>query len=309
MLAYVVGNLFQSPAHVLVNTVNTVGVMGKGIAKTFKIIYPEMFKRYQHLCETKKLTIGRLWLYKTPNKLILNFPTKTTWREPSRIEYIEKGLKAFVKGYADQGITSIAFPALGCGNGELNWEKQVRPLMEKYLKPLPIDIFIYVYKKGKDIPEHKNIKAISQWLRSEPESLGFEEVWTDLKKLIGSGIELRSFHKNQPFRVGLLEGEKGLPIAIKERNETIFYDELLSFWNTLRSYGFVFRAIMPPGAAPYEDVLLALFVKLSYCREIIVNKKYRALDEQQARGIQFIPPSSVSSSPLFNRVPQHVTAL
>jgi O-acetyl-ADP-ribose deacetylase (regulator of RNase III) len=308
MLTYVVGNLFQSPAHVLVNTVNTVGVMGKGIAKTFKIVYPEMFKRYQHLCETKKLTIGRLWLYKTSNKLILNFPTKTTWREPSRVEYIEKGLKAFVKGYAEQGITSIAFPALGCGNGELNWEKQVRPLMEKYLKPLPIDIFFYVYKKGKNIPEHKNIKAISQWLRSEPESLGFEEVWTDLEKLIGSGIQLRSFYKNKPFRINLLQEEKGLLTTIKERNEYIFYDELISFWNTLRSYGFAFPAVMPPGAAPYEDFLLALFAKLSYCREIIVTKRYRALDEEQARGIQFIPHSSKSSFPLFKR-PQPVAAL
>jgi len=309
MLTYVVGDLFQSPAHALVNTVNTIGVMGKGIAKTFKIIYPEMFKRYQHLCETKKLTIGRLWLYKTPNKWILNFPTKTTWREPSQVEYIEKGLKAFVNGYAEQGITSIAFPALGCGNGELNWEKQVRPLMEKYLKPLPIDIFIYVYKKGKTIPEHKDIKVISQWLRSEPESLGFEEVWNDLKKLIGSGIQLRSFYKNQPFHVYLLQEEKGLLTTINERNEYIFYDELISFWNTLRSYGFAFPAVMPPGAAPYDNFLLALFAELPYCGEIIVTKRYRALDEEQARGIQFIPPPSASSSPLFNRAPQHVAAL
>ncbi len=309
MLTYVVGDLFQSPAHALVNTVNTVGVMGKGIAKTFKIIYPEMFKRYQHLCETKKLTIGRLWLYKTPNKWILNFPTKTTWREPSRVEYIEKGLKAFVKGYAEQGITSIAFPALGCGNGELNWEKPVRPLMEKYLKSLPIDIFIYVYQKGKNIPEHKDIKVISQWLRNEPESLGFEEVRNDLKKMLGSGIELRSFYKNQPFRVSWLQEEKGILITVKEKNESIFYEELISFWNTLRSYGFAFQAVIPPGAAPYEDFLLALFAKLPYCREIIATKRYRALDEEQARGIQFIPPPSVSSSPLFNRVPKQLAAL
>lgn len=121
--------------------------MGKGLTKDFKAIYPEMFWEYQKLCKEKKLTIGTLWLYKAPNKWILNFPTKTTWRLPSRVEYIESGLKTFVNGYyAKHGITSIAFPPLGCGNGGLDWEDQVRPLMEKYLDNLPIDIFVHLYK-------------------------------------------------------------------------------------------------------------------------------------------------------------------
>lgn len=154
MLTYVVGDLFRSPAQVLVNTVNTVGVMGKGIAKTFKKVYPEMFEQYRDYCETGKLTVGKLWLYKTPNKWILNFPTKTTWRKPSELSYIKLGLETFVRSYAERGITSIAFPALGCGNGELNWEHQVRPVMEKYLKPLRIDVFIYLYRKSAAAPEH-----------------------------------------------------------------------------------------------------------------------------------------------------------
>ncbi|MFH1549631.1 MAG: macro domain-containing protein, partial [Planctomycetota bacterium] len=176
MLTYVIGDLLKSPALALVNTVNTVGVMGKGIAKDFKKIYPKMFKEYQRLCETKKLTIGKLWLYKTPNKWILSFPTKTTWRKPSRIDYIKAGLEKFVSTYHKKGITSIAFPQLGCGNGELDWESQVQPLMEKYLKKLPIDVFVYAYaQKDPLIPEHRNINEIRTWLESEPESLGFEE--------------------------------------------------------------------------------------------------------------------------------------
>ncbi len=177
MLVYIVGNLFESPAQVLVNTVNTVGIMGKGIAKDFKIIYPEMFKQYQQLCENQELTVGKLWLYRTDNKWILNFPTKTTWRQPSKLEYIEAGLKAFVRGYAERGITSIAFPKPGCGNGELDWENQVQPLMEKYLKKLPIDIFIYLHNKKNRTPEHRDIKAMAKWLRSNPEFLGVSEVW------------------------------------------------------------------------------------------------------------------------------------
>ena len=83
MITYVVCDLFQSPARVLVNTVNTVGVMGKGIAKDFKRIYPDMFREYQRICERNSFDIGDLWLYKTTNKWVLNFPTKRHWRQPS----------------------------------------------------------------------------------------------------------------------------------------------------------------------------------------------------------------------------------
>ena len=118
MITYVVCDLFESPARVLVNTVNTVGVMGKGIAKQFKQIYPEMFQEYQQICERHSLDIGELWLYKTANRWILNFPTKRHWRQPSRVEYIERGLRTFVEMYHIYGITSVSFPQLGCGNGE-----------------------------------------------------------------------------------------------------------------------------------------------------------------------------------------------
>lgn len=145
MITYVSGSLFQSPAHVLVNTVNTVGVMGKGIAYQFKLAYPEMFKQYQAWCESGQFNIGQLWLYKTSHKWILNFPTKQDWRQPSRLEYIEQGLKKFVTMYPLKGITTISFPQLGCGNGELNWDKQVKPLMENYLSNLPISVYIHLY--------------------------------------------------------------------------------------------------------------------------------------------------------------------
>ncbi len=308
MLTYVVGDLFQSPAHVLVNTVNTVGVMGKGIAKTFKAIYPEMFQEYRQLCETGKLTVGKLWLYKTTYKWILNFPTKTTWRKPSRLEYIESGLKAFVNGYAERGITGIAFPTLGCGNGELSWDTQVRPLMEEYLRPLPIDIFIYVYKKQRDVPEHKDITAISEWLRQEPENLGFSEVWLDLEKMIGPGIELKSFYENKLFHVKCLEGEKGIQISVENRSEAIYPDELSNFWNLICSYGFGFRAVIPPDAAPYQEFLLPLFAKLPYCREIAASKNYKELNTSRARGIQFIPRPAVTS-PLFGGIAKSLVAV
>ena len=96
MLSYLYGNLLDSPAQVLVNPVNTVGVMGKGIALQFKNKYPSMFKSYQKLCEGHLLDVGKLYLWKSPEKWILLFSTKKHWRDPSKIEYIESGLKKFM---------------------------------------------------------------------------------------------------------------------------------------------------------------------------------------------------------------------
>jgi O-acetyl-ADP-ribose deacetylase (regulator of RNase III) len=144
MITYVEGDLFQSPARALVNPVNTAGVMGKGLALEFKRRYPAMFEQYRDLCEKKQLDVGQLWIFKTPDKWILNFPTKKHWRQKSEVEYIEAGLERFVAIYQEEGIDSIAFPQLGCGSGQLDWETQVRSLMEKYLGSLPIPIHIHI---------------------------------------------------------------------------------------------------------------------------------------------------------------------
>lgn len=144
MLLYVNQNIFESPAQVLVNAVNTVGVMGKGIAKQYKKMYPEMYRQYRYFCENDMLDIGKLWLYKHETKWILNFPTKKHWRNPSKIEYIEEGLKKFVDTYEEKGIYSVSFPQLGTGNGGLDWNTEVKPLFKKYLNPLPIDVFVHI---------------------------------------------------------------------------------------------------------------------------------------------------------------------
>ena len=99
------------------------------------------------------------------------FPTKVHWRNPSKIEYIEAGLQKFSATYADKGITSAAFPQLGCGNGGLDW-KQVQPLMEQYLKNLPIPIYIYVGSYQDQIPEHIEPEPMERWLHTHPENIG-----------------------------------------------------------------------------------------------------------------------------------------
>lgn len=142
MLRYTDTTVFNVGAQTIVNAVNCVGVMGAGLALEFQLRFPDMEKDYVQRCNQKKVAVGRPYLYKDySNPLILNFPTKTHWKYPSKIEWIEQGLEYFSANYQRGGITSIAFPKLGCSNGGLEWEI-VSPLMEKYLQNLDIDVFI-----------------------------------------------------------------------------------------------------------------------------------------------------------------------
>lgn len=138
------GNIFNSQCQTLVNTVNCVGIMGAGIALECRLRYPKMFEQYAKLCSDKQLDIGQLWLYKNPQRWVLNFPTKKHWRYPSRLEYLHLGLQKFVATYAERGITSVAFPLLGAQNGGLD-KAQSMALMQQYLSQCSIPVEIYEY--------------------------------------------------------------------------------------------------------------------------------------------------------------------
>ncbi len=138
-----IGDLFESSAQTLVNTVNCVGIMGKGIAQEFQKRFPEMFKDYRDRCARNEIELGRPYIFKSLyDKAIINFPTKNHWRSVSRIEDIISGLKYFKQKYKDWGVKSVAFPPLGCGNGGLEWDI-VGPLMVQELSQLDIPVEIY----------------------------------------------------------------------------------------------------------------------------------------------------------------------
>jgi O-acetyl-ADP-ribose deacetylase (regulator of RNase III) len=146
MIIFKEGNLLEAHAEALVNTVNTVGVMGKGIALQFKHAFPENYRSYKEAIERKEIELGKV--HTTPVngmngiKYIINFPTKNHWRYPSRTEWIKEGLISLYKEITRLKINSIALPPLGCGNGGLDW-KEVKPLIVDALKDLPIEIQIY----------------------------------------------------------------------------------------------------------------------------------------------------------------------
>lgn len=292
MLTYVVGDLFQSPARVLVNTVNTVGVMGKGIAKDFKTFYPEMFKQYHIFCERKQFQVGQLWLYQTKHKWILNFPTKQDWKRPSKLEYVEAGLAKFEKTYADKGIASIAFPMLGCGNGGLDWESEVRPLMEKYLKDLPIDVYIHLYRSDPFDKEHRNIQEIKRWLQSEPESLPFAEVWGDI---VGVLMKEQSFFTLDTTRTGFVatpveQPEPGLEIRTGNIMLRVYQEQLIDLWQHIRGLGFLMSGSVPDGLEQHLKYLVAILHKLPYLKPVLISSNYQDMAKNPI-GLQYIPKS------------------
>ena len=137
------GNIFESTCQTIVNTVNCAGFMGKGIALEYKNRFPEMYLNYKENCDKNLLKPGSLLLYNKSDPWILNFPTKIHWKYPSKLEYIELGLKKFADTYTVRKITSVAFPELGSSLGGLNWS-DVKKIMYDYLLPLNhIDVEIY----------------------------------------------------------------------------------------------------------------------------------------------------------------------
>jgi O-acetyl-ADP-ribose deacetylase (regulator of RNase III)/uncharacterized protein YwgA len=143
MFRALIGDLFKSQAHALVNTVNCVGVMGKGVAEQFKKRFPGMFEDYKRRTDRKAVRLGEPYLYRdSTGVLIVNFPTKHHWRSPSRLADIERGLDYLAAHVTAWGITSIALPPLGCGNGGLEWS-EVGPLIYRKLHRLPIDVEVY----------------------------------------------------------------------------------------------------------------------------------------------------------------------
>ena len=146
MIHFSEGNMFDAPVEALVNTVNLVGVMGKGVALQFKERFKDNFEAYYEACQNQSIGIGKSLVTKAQwnnrDIWLINFPTKIHWRNPSKMEYVEKGLDNLRDIITTYKIKSIAIPPLGAGNGGLDW-KQVKPLIENKLSDIDCEILVY----------------------------------------------------------------------------------------------------------------------------------------------------------------------
>jgi O-acetyl-ADP-ribose deacetylase (regulator of RNase III) len=146
-MKFIQGNLLDAKVEAIVNTVNTVGVMGKGIALMFKERFPDNYDAYQAACKRKEVQVGQMFVTESPElsgpRWIINFPTKKHWRQPSKLEWIVEGLKDLHRIIVEKGIRSIAIPPLGSGNGGLEWS-EVRPQIESALSDLKeVEVVVY----------------------------------------------------------------------------------------------------------------------------------------------------------------------
>ncbi len=219
MIKIITGNIFATQCQTIVNTINCVGVMGAGIAYEFRLRYPQMYKRYVELCDEKKINIGNLWLFKSEEKWIINFPTKYHWKTESKVEYLEKGLQKFIDTYKMKGINSIAFPLLGASNGGLSVNVSL-DVMIKYLSKCDIDIEIYKF-----------------------DPLAYDDVYIQFKELWNTFSE-REIAKNTGLRTDLI---KKIKIAIENDNMRSI-NQLLSIKgigdvSLEKSFQFVFNAV------------------------------------------------------------------
>ncbi|SEB10603.1 MULTISPECIES: macro domain-containing protein [unclassified Paenibacillus] len=149
MITYTTGDLLESKAEALVNTVNCEGYMGKGIAYQFKMKFPNNNKDYIKACKTGKLTVGKLHHFKENEKIIINFPTKDKWREKSKIEYITSGLDELLNLITTLNISSVAIPPLGSGNGGLLWS-EVKLIIENKINILSNSVDFIIYEPSKN---------------------------------------------------------------------------------------------------------------------------------------------------------------
>lgn len=207
MLERVRGNLLDADVEALVNTVNTVGVMGKGVALQFRQAFPENYEVYRKACQRDEVRLGRMLTVPTGllgnPRYIINFPTKGHWRGKSRLEDIEAGLTDLVKVLLERRIRSVALPPLGCGNGGLDWD-EVRPRVEVALAALP-DVRVLLFEPDGS-PDAESMRVRTQ----RPKMTRFRAVF--LMALERYGLP--------SYRLSMLEMEK-LAYFLQEAGEPL----------------------------------------------------------------------------------------
>jgi len=227
MVKVLMGDILKSKAQTLVNTVNCVGIMGKGIALEFKEQFPDMFDDYVARCNRNEVRLGKPYLYKrlTP-PWILNFPTKGHWRSVSHIEDIVKGLKYLLQHYKEWGITSLAVPPLGCGQGQLEW-KIVGPTLYRFLNQL--DILVELYAPHGTPHEELRSEFLDQEIGIKPAEPGLTP--ERVKRAWVAVVEILSRLEQEPYHwpVGRIVFQKIAYIATQEGLPTGLHYQKSSF--------------------------------------------------------------------------------
>ncbi len=306
MLKFIKGNLLNADTEALVNTVNTVGVMGKGIALQFKNRYPQNYKIYKDACKAKSFHTGEILVVKDGNlmaqKWILNFPTKAHWKGNSKYEYISTGLEAMKKVLHEKNIKSIAIPPLGCGNGGLEWSR-VKSMIQQSLGEMEAQI--YVYEPNDDIKSvlqkeetQKEVKltparAMLLYLLFQYEAMGEQSSLFVANKLAyflqrsGENLRLKfEAHHYGPYAVQLnhvLLHLNGVYLKGMEQNKVGPFEALqLNYQKLDEIKTYVSKALSPDQRQRLEQVIKLLRgFESSFSIELLASVDYMAASEKR----------------------------
>lgn len=299
MIYFKTDDLFNAKAEALVNTVNTVGVMGKGIALQFKKRYPHNYEVYKQACKAKEFNTGQILTVKDGDlldqKYIINFPTKAHWKSPSKLEYIGSGLLALRAEIIRLGVGSIAIPPLGCGNGGLEWSV-VKPMIVDQLQDLNIDIQIYEPAiKIKSILQkerkHKEVKltparAMLLYLMFHYEAVGEQSSLFAANKLAyflqrkGENLRLKfTAHHYGPYAVQLnhvLYALNGVYLKGMEQNTASPFEPLHLTYNKFDEIeAFIHSKLTADQKSRLDDVLqLIKMFESSFSLELLATVDY-----------------------------------
>jgi O-acetyl-ADP-ribose deacetylase (regulator of RNase III)/uncharacterized protein YwgA len=218
MVKVQIGNLFESKAQTLVNTVNCVGVMGKGIALEFKKRFPEMFEDYVARCQRHEVKLGRPYLYKSLLlPWVLNFPTKDHWRSVAKLESIVQGLEHLLRHCKEWGITSLAMPPLGCGEGQLEW-RIVGPTLYRYLQRLDISVALYAPYGTPHEELQPGFLSVSATAPAMPKPQWVQPGWVALVEILRR-LEEQPYHwpvgRTTFQKIAFVATEEGLPTGLR----------------------------------------------------------------------------------------------
>lgn len=293
MAKVLIGDLFESNAQTLVNTVNCVGVMGKGIALEFKNRFPDMYKDYVIRCKKRMVKLGQPYLYKSVvGKWILNFPTKDHWRSNTKLNDIIRGLQHLKRHYKKWGIKSIAIPPLGCGYGQLEW-RVVGPTMYRYIKDLEIPVELYA--PYGTIPEElktdffeTNISDRNQddW---EPYSAKVSPAWVALVDILNR-IEDEPYHwpvgRTTFQKIAFVATEEGIPTGLEFIKSSYgpYSKDLKSLISKLLNNGLI-----------YENPLGRMF-------NVVVGPTFNDAKHEFYEHLQKWEPALEKTADLFTRI-------
>lgn len=277
MIEFVTGDMFESGADCLINTVNCEGFMGKGVAYQFKMRFPINNNEYIKACKSGRLRIGTIHYAVEEGITIVNFPTKDKWREKSKMEYIELGMKEFVRVLPELKVCAIAIPPLGCGNGGLLWE-EVKSVILKNLEPVKNDYKFLIYE-----PAHNFVQIPKQPPKLYLSSLVVMQLKMQLQKCTALRLQKTAFFMNYFYGEEYFKFDKykygpfsyPLELITKDIGE---YQRYYNLTNTEKTYDEVYKMLCSDKVEKKLDQMNnAIQLAAEYVNRVQDNKKLEGI--------------------------------